>query len=55
MLGGQSNPYKYMSRADLYVMPSITEGFPNALVEAMSTETAVLCRLQIWAKRNIIE
>ncbi|HAR0430854.1 TPA: glycosyltransferase [Enterococcus faecium] len=43
LLGGQSNPYKYMSRADLYVMPSITEGFPNALVEAMSTETAVLC------------
>ncbi|PQF21040.1 glycosyltransferase [Enterococcus mundtii] len=43
LLGGQANPYKYMARADLYVMPSITEGFPNALVEAMSTKTAVLC------------
>ena len=42
LLGGQSNPYKFMASADLYVMPSITEGFPNALVEAMATGTAVL-------------
>lgn len=33
--GFQSNPYRYLSKADLYVLSSINEGFPNALVEAM--------------------
>ena len=42
LLGGQTNPYKFMKRADLYVMSSISEGFPNALVEAMSVGTPVL-------------
>lgn len=42
LLGGKSNPYKYMKMADLYIMPSITEGFPNALVEAMCLGLPVL-------------
>ena len=42
LLGGQNNPYKFMKRADLYVMSSISEGFPNALVEAMAVGTPVL-------------
>lgn len=42
LAGGQANPYKFMKKADIYVMPSITEGFPNALVEAMAVGTPVL-------------
>lgn len=42
LAGGQTNPYKFMKRADLYVMPSISEGFPNALVEAMAIGIPVL-------------
>ncbi|HMJ48746.1 MAG TPA: glycosyltransferase, partial [Ferruginibacter sp.] len=34
-LGHQSNPFPFISKADLFVMPSLWEGFPNALVEAM--------------------
>ena len=34
--GWQSNPYVFIADSDVYVMPSITEGFPNALVEAMA-------------------
>lgn len=33
--GYTNNPYKYVSRADVFVMPSLNEGFPNALAEAM--------------------
>lgn len=34
--GVQKNPYPYLKQADLYVLSSVNEGFPNALVEAMS-------------------
>lgn len=33
--GHVSNPYKYMVRADVFVLPSLYEGFPNALAEAV--------------------
>lgn len=35
LCGFVKNPYRILSRCDLYVMPSLTEGFPNALAEAM--------------------
>ncbi len=35
-LGWQQNPFKFMARAHLFVLPSITEGFPLVLLEAMS-------------------
>lgn len=34
-VGGQDNPYKFMSKASIYVSSSRSEGFPNAMVEAM--------------------
>lgn len=33
--GFQSNPYKYLNNCDAYVLSSIKEGLPNALLEAM--------------------
>ena len=41
-LGYQENPFKYISKCDLYVCSSLYEGFPNSLVEAMACGTAVL-------------
>jgi glycosyltransferase involved in cell wall biosynthesis len=35
-LGFQSNPFPFLRRASLYVFPSLNEGFPMALVEAMA-------------------
>lgn len=42
LLGAKSNPYRYIARSNVYVLSSYTEGFPNALVEAMSLAVPVV-------------
>ncbi len=34
-VGYQSNPFKYISKSSVFALSSISEGFPNALIEAM--------------------
>ncbi len=36
LMGNTPNPYKYMKACQLFVLSSLYEGFPNALVEAMA-------------------
>jgi len=40
--GLQTNPYKYMKNASIYISSSNSEGFPNALVEAMICKCSVI-------------
>jgi glycosyltransferase involved in cell wall biosynthesis len=35
-LGFQENPYKYLARSSVFVLSSLYEGFPNALLEAVA-------------------
>ena len=34
--GFQNNPYRYMAKSDIFVLSSLSEGFPNVVAEAMS-------------------
>lgn len=38
-LGNVKNPYKYMAKADLGVVTSLKEGFPNVIIEMMAAGT----------------
>lgn len=42
MPGFVSNPYPYMKRADVFVLSSVREGLPTALIEAMALGTPVV-------------
>ncbi len=42
LLGYQDNPYRYIAKSRIFVLSSISEGFPNALVEAMACGIPVI-------------
>lgn len=41
-LGFKSNPLKYIQHADIFVLSSLYEGLPNALIEALACRTPVI-------------
>lgn len=42
LIGTKSNPYSFMNNASVFVLSSVTEGFPNVLVEAMACGTPIV-------------
>lgn len=41
--GFRENPFATVAKTDIFVFPSLYEGFPNALVEAMSCGNFLSC------------
>ena len=42
LLGFKDNPFKYIAKSDVFILPSLYEGFPNTLIEAMACGTPVI-------------
>jgi len=41
-LGGVSNAYKYLKAFDVFVLPSVKEGFPWTILEALKAEISIV-------------
>ena len=53
MLGYQTNPYKYISKCDLFVCASYAEGFSTATTEALIVGTPV-CTVEVSGMREML-
>lgn len=42
LVGFKKNPFKFIKASDVFVLPSIFEGFPNVLIEAMACGIPVI-------------
>lgn len=55
LLGSEENPYKFMAKCKLFILSSLSEGFGNVLVEAMSCAAVVISTDCPTGPREIIE
>lgn len=54
-IGFVANPYAWMAKADLFVLPSRWEGFPTVAAEALACGTPLLLTDCKFGPRNVVE
>jgi glycosyltransferase involved in cell wall biosynthesis len=54
-LGFQPNPFKYVARADLFVLSSLWEGLPTVLLEAMALGVPVVATRAPYGTEEVIQ
>lgn len=54
LVGDQDNPFKFVAKANAYLLTSTREGFPNALVEAMACGIPVIANDCLSGPREIL-
>lgn len=58
LMGFDSNPYKYLSKSDVFLFSSSHEGFPNVLVEALACGLPTIstdCNREILAPNSEVD
>ena len=54
-LGYQKNPYAYIKRSDLFVLPSLIEGLPGALIQALILNKKMISTNCNFGPREILK
>ena len=54
-LGWKDNPFKYLSKCDLFILPSLYEGFPIVILEAMACGIPVIATRCTQGLEEIID
>lgn len=54
-LGYQKNPYPYIKRSDLFVLPSLIEGLPGALIQALILNKNIISTDCNFGPREILK
>jgi glycosyltransferase involved in cell wall biosynthesis len=53
-LGYRKNPLRYFRIAKLFVLSSLTEGFPNGIIEALASGISVVATDCPWGPRSVL-
>lgn len=53
-LGYRDNPFKYLSNTDLFVLPSLYEGFPSVILEAWACAVPVIATKSVKGIEEIV-